>query len=135
MYGTLESSDVFHDVRGHVEWGLADPILRSQALERASDYVSARYGHLTDVAPTEVFEKAAYIGALYELSRPGFFSVVNHPDDPRKVLVGVDTIKWEVVKGSSGELTPTSTLIDSLFSRYEGQTAAVASSGFALFVV
>lgn len=130
MYGSLEAADLFHAARGNPEWASSDPTRKTEALTRASDYISAVYGELEGIAPVTTFETATYIAANLELNRPGFFSVVHHPDDTRKILVGVDTIKWEVIKGSESDgLIPRSTLIDSLFARY------TTVRGLAMFVV
>lgn len=131
MYGTIDEASAYHEARGNQAWATAPDKQKSEALTRASDYISAMYGRLERVAPEATFRTATYIASGLELGQPGFFSITSHPDSTRKVLVGVDSIRWQVVAGPQGEdaWMPRSSLIDALFARWQG------GGGLAAFVV
>lgn len=121
MYGTLEGANTFHSARGNAAWAAASEEARQQALQRASDYIEARYAaRLVKELPEGLLEKAAYLAALIELQEPNFFSFTSSPAKPNKVLVGVGDIRWQVVNNGSGTegWYPSSSLIEALLGPY-----------------
>lgn len=122
MYGTLEGWRAWATARGDNAPTAASDADATAALTRASDMIQYRYvawllpGY-DDTLP--VVENATYVAASLELANPGLFSTT-FTDADRKVLTGVDTIRWTVVKGEGGVFSSmaTSTLIEAMFYPY-----------------
>lgn len=120
-YGTRAGADAYHLARGNAAWTGSDT-LKDQALVRAQDYIRTNYvqrfaeGYDSTAASVEA---ATYEAALREIVTPGFFSR-SYTEAERKVLVAVDSLRWQVVgTGSDGRsMTPTVTLIDALLWPY-----------------
>lgn len=116
-------------VTGWIAYALArgdvveDDADTAAALVRAQDYIKYRYvarllpGYDETLA---VVEPATYEAAKLELATPGFWSKTYTPDE-RKVLTGVEGIKWTVIGGGKGgfqDASPTSSLIEAMFDPY-----------------
>lgn len=122
MYGTLEGWRAWATSRGDAAPTSASDPDATAALTRASDMIQYRY--VANLLPgydesLPVVESATYVAAGLELANPGVFSKTYTPDE-RKVLTGVEGIRWTVVgdgKGSYGQM-PTSTLIDAMLGPY-----------------
>lgn len=96
------------------------------AIERGRDYILAEYvsgfsDEYDDTAPN--VEVAIYEAALGEIDDTGalhagsFWTNVYTPGE-RKALVGVDTLRWEVLEGGDGRCYPVSSRIEALLRRY-----------------
>lgn len=125
MIGTITEWRAYATARGVTEPSAASDADATAALVRGSDYVIYHYvanfipGYDETVPEVEL---ATYEAASIELATPGFFSTVYTPDQ-RKVLVGVDSIKWQVAEGGKGDLDreaamPVSAKIDAMLRRY-----------------
>lgn len=114
-------ADAYLSAAGHAAWTGTDA-LKDAAIIRGQRYVASTYNRMwcvafeNDAAPHAV-KYAIAEAALLELQTPGFFSKT-YTEAERKVLVGVASIRWEVVGDRSGELAevPRSTIIDGLLS-------------------
>lgn len=122
MYGTLEGWRAYATARGDNAPTAASDVDATAALTRASDMIQYRY--VANLLPgydetLPVVESATYVAASFELATPNLFSTT-YTADERKVLTGVDTIRWTVIgngKGAFGSMA-TSTLIDAMFFPY-----------------
>lgn len=96
-----------------------DEVLQQQAIMRGQRYIAARYNgrwnDTLDPVPAPV-TYAVIEAALIEARTPGFFSRTYTPAEA-KVLTEVRGIKWTLV-GGSGDMTPTSTIVDGMISPY-----------------
>ena len=129
MYGDLSGFRAYALARGDSAPTDASDLLATAALVRASDMIRLRYvpnllaGYGVDFIPAgsvlPLVEEAAYIGASFELTTPGFFSRT-YTEAEQKVLTGVGQIKWTVTGSTSGVYSsmPSSSLIDAMFWTY-----------------
>lgn len=129
MYGTLAGWRAYATARGNEAPADATDALATAALVRGSDHVRLRYvanllpSYGVDFTPVghdlPLTEEAAYLAAALELATPGFFSKTFTASE-QKVLVQVDTIRWQPVGNASGTYAsmPVSTSIDALFEPY-----------------
>lgn len=127
MYGTIDGWRAYALERGDNAPTAAQDPVATAALVRGSDMIRLRYvpnllGSVDFTPPgadLPLVEEAAYIAASLELATPGFFSRTFTASE-QKVLVGVQSIKWQVVGNASGTYAamPVSTLIDALFGPY-----------------
>lgn len=129
MYGDLAGFRAYATARGNEAPADATDALATAALVRGSDHVRLRYvsnllpSYGADFTPAghdlPIAEEAAYIAAALELATPGFFAKTFTAAE-QKVLVQVDTIRWQPVGNASGAYAsmPVSTSIDALFEPY-----------------
>jgi hypothetical protein len=108
-YGTVADWQEYASARGNTAPSAADAGTASAALERASDYMRARYvlrlAEGYDETHADVIE-ATYIAASLELDTPGLFGGAYKPADA-KVLTGVGELRWDRMPGSrTGDLRP-----------------------------
>lgn len=124
-YGTLIGANTYHTDRGNAAWSGTDTV-KNQALVRATDYIRnnyvARFMSGYDADNVANVEWATYEAALLELTTPGFFNK-SYTESDRKVLIGLDSIKWQVVGNQSSDgspfgLAPTSTKIEAYLWPY-----------------
>ena len=110
----------------HVERGNSAPTNAldadaEAALVRGADYVRdtyvARFLPLYADPLPDAVDDATYEAAALELATPGFFSKT-YTEADAKVLVGVDTIRWEFIGRKGGSRAPTSTKIEAMLRRY-----------------
>jgi hypothetical protein len=123
MYGTLAGWIAYASDRGFSQPADAVESDALAAMVRASDYI--KYKYVANLLPgyDETFQvviDATYEASLLELLSPGVFNrTVDF--DKRKVLVQVDTIRWQLFGGEdmSGDVYSTiSTKIESMFRPY-----------------
>ena len=102
---------------------IADDQASAEALIRGTDYITYHYvgrfasGYTID-SPN--VDEAIYEAAALELATPGFFAKTFTPAD-RKVLVQVDSIRWQPVGGGQTGVigsTPVSTKIEAMLGQY-----------------
>ena len=116
---TPSEATVYLDASGATGWPV-ETQQQAEAILRAQRYIAARYnGRWTDeLTPVPAPVTYAIIeAALIEARTPGFFARTYTPSEA-KVLVEVRGVKWERVGGS--DMTPTSTIVDSLLAPYLG---------------
>lgn len=117
MAVTQAEVDAYAAARGVTAWAGTG---KTEAMRRAQDYIAGRYNTKWAVdfdsatAPTEV-KYAIAEAAIREIKVP--FSLT--PDltlGTAKVLTGLDSLKWNPVKGDAtvDDLRPTLTVIDGL---------------------
>lgn len=112
----------YADARGDTRPADAEADLASQALVRATDYITQTYVNYFE-APHDInsngVDEAIYIAAGLELATPNFFSSTYTPSD-QKMLTQLDVIKWTPVNTVSGASAarPVSTQIEALLDRY-----------------
>jgi len=125
MYGSLSGWQDYVDARGITGQTITDPG-SLPVLVRASDYIKYHYvvnfmSRYDDTVP-EV-ELATYEAACLENITPGFFDRTFSPGEA-KMLVAVDSIRWEKITASRQEdldnnvMVPISTKIDMYLRRY-----------------
>jgi len=125
MYGSLSGWQQYVAARGITGQPITDPG-SLPVLVRASDYIKYHYvvnfmSQYDDTVP-EV-ELAAYEAACLENTTPGFFERTLSPGEA-KMLVAVDSIRWEKVTASRQEdldnnvMVPISTKIDMYLRQY-----------------
>lgn len=124
MYGTIAGWTAYATARGVNDPAITEADL--PALVRGSDYV--KYHYVANFRPAfddtlvEV-EMAAYEAALVERATPGFFQRTYSPSDA-KVLVAVDSLRWEKVTSSrtddldNNQVTPVSTKVEMYLRPY-----------------
>lgn len=108
-YGTVADWQAYAGARGNTAPAAADASTTSATLERATDYVRARYvlrlAEGYDETHADVIE-ATYIVASLELDTPGLFGGAYKPADA-KVLTGVGELSWQPMPGRrGGDLRP-----------------------------
>lgn len=116
---TPAEATVYLDASGATGWPV-ETQQQAEAILRAQRYIAARYnGRWTDeLTPVPAPVTYAIIeAALIEARTPGFFTRTYTPSEA-KVLTEVKGIKWSLVGGS--DMTPTSTIVDSLLAPYLG---------------
>jgi len=125
MYGSLSGWQAYVEARDIANQSISDPG-SIPVLVRASDYIKYHYvvnfmPQYDDTVP-EV-ELATYEAACIENTKPGFFERTYSPGEA-KMLVAVDSIRWEKVTASRQEdldnnvMVPISTKIDMYLRRY-----------------
>jgi hypothetical protein len=126
VIGTLAAFRAYAAARGDHAPTVAGDAEATAALVRASDHILhdyvARFAPSYDAASPRV-EEATYEAAMIEITSPRFFARTYTPGE-RKVLVAVDTIRWQVVGG--GGMTPVSTRIETMLAGYLRPSAATA---------
>lgn len=121
MIGTLSEFQDYATARGVTSPALQDATLATAALVRASDYITYSYVRrfaegYDETSP--LVEEATYEAAIIELATPNFFNKTYTPGLD-KVLVQVDTIRWQVVGDvKQGLVQPISTRIEQMLSPY-----------------
>lgn len=125
MYGTLARWQAYVSARGIEGQTITDPD-SLPVLVRASDYIKYHYvvnfmsGYDETVPEVEL---ATYEAACLENTAPGFFERQITPAEA-KVLVAIDSVRWEKMAASRQEtldhntLVPVSTKIDMYLRRY-----------------
>lgn len=125
MPTTLTGFRDYAQERGYSALGYASDADANAALVRGRDYIQTEYVSAFPVeADVDIanVEQATYEAALAELDadgglkQPSFWNSVYTPSD-RKVLVGVEGIRWQVVGGDS-RAYPVSSRIEALLRRY-----------------
>lgn len=124
MYGSIQGWADYVAQRGIVGQDITDA--NTPALVRASDYIKyhyvANFKRGYDETLPEV-ELATYEAACIENATPAFFERTLNPSEA-KVLVAVDSIRWEKVASSrldspdNSQLVPISTKIDMYLRPY-----------------
>ncbi|NHK29187.1 hypothetical protein FF098_014800 [Parvularcula flava] len=125
LIGTIADWRTWATARGDSAPADADDADATAALQRATDYI--RYYYVSRfVSPyteaSDNVEEATYVAAGVELATPGFFSKT-YTEGERKVLTGVDSIRWTVVERGSTARTgtlmmPTHSLIEAMLGNY-----------------
>jgi hypothetical protein len=124
VIGTVAELKTYAADRGITDVAGATDPLATQALVRASDYITYHYvprfrEGFDETSP--LVEPAVYEAAILEFRSPNFFNTSFTPNQ-QKVLVGVgDSIRWEVVEGGgggTGAATPVSTRIEAMLWPY-----------------
>lgn len=119
MYGTVTDWIAYAALRGTT---VANDATSAQALQRAGDYIRARYviplDPDYDENSPEVIE-AAYIAASFELQNPGFWSTTFTPSSA-KMLTSAPEVQWTPIANTSGingvaGMLPVSPAIHALF--------------------
>lgn len=127
-YGTIADWRAYALERGNSKPTEASDEDAQAALTRATDYIQFKYVSCFFPSYDEenekvrnLVERAAYVAASIELDNPNFFTKVFTPSE-QKVLVGVDTIRWQVTGDASNpdNSVPVSTLIEAMLGCFRG---------------
>ena len=113
----------YADARGNSAPSSATDALATEALQRASDYITYHYVNyfLSGYdATSDGVDEAIYEAAILELATPNFFSKTYTPSQI-KVLTQVDTIKWTPAGTDDPDAqSPKSNRIEAILDRYMG---------------
>ncbi len=138
MYGSVEGWQEYVAERGIAGQTIADPE-SLPVLVRASDYIKYHYvvnfmSQFDETVPEVVL--ATYEAACIENLQPGFFTK-KFSTGHKKVLVAVESVRWEKVTGVNSDLidndqmVPVSTKVEMYLSRYmrRRRTSGIFSVG------
>lgn len=120
LYGDLSGFRAYAAARGNAAPTEATDAKAGEALQRASDYIRRFYvRHAARAMSEDDLSEAAYIAAIRELAKPGFFSRSYTPGEA-KVLTGAGKLSWTVVGDASAEgaMRPVDADIEDLLGDY-----------------